>query len=591
MSERGRSKLFGRPGELLVDEAPPRILMPSPPPPRPAVEDDRTEDTRPGFAAADEEQSLPSGPLRVFVGPPLRPGPPDVGPIPADTTPGRSLVPPRPGDTLPGALMTDAVGELGDILGRRIPAARQSSRPISSSDPFRTDLPDGLRGRSLPPEDPFRTELPPFDFLGSTPPRAPAASAPTPERGGRPQGIPTAAARVRARPVVPELEEETRIDASPLQILDGPRGAREAAADVLRDPLGSDAPRWDDPRFRKPDASEISGITAARIPPRAPELDRKEPTEPTNPGVAARSSEEPAAPARAATPPPPAAKPVPPPRLTTRAPGRPRVILIGGLIAALALGAVAWQWNLRTRAGGPRTARPAAAAPAVPPTPPPAPDAAPAPVAAPSVDAPALPAEASGDAPPIDPASTLAVASPVSTAEAATPAGPSAPSEASVSGGTAPAMPATTTGASTPASATPAGSASAATAAPATRAGTAPAGEPSAPPAGTPKAPDQPSGSSSAAVPATGTSNAAVDSVVTDRRGGYLQPMGLLQVVCNRTATIYVDDVRKGTTAEGRPIELAAGTHRVRIVAGGYSRTQVVRVDAGQLRMVEFRMR
>lgn len=68
MSDHGRAKLFGRPSELLVDEPPPRIEMPAPPP-RAPYEEERTDADR-GARAADEEPSLPTGPLRVFVGPP-----------------------------------------------------------------------------------------------------------------------------------------------------------------------------------------------------------------------------------------------------------------------------------------------------------------------------------------------------------------------------------------------------------------------------------------------------------------------------------------------------------------------------------------
>ncbi len=58
--------------------------------------------------------------------------------------------------------------------------------------------------------------------------------------------------------------------------------------------------------------------------------------------------------------------------------------------------------------------------------------------------------------------------------------------------------------------------------------------------------------------------------------------LGYLQVSCDRAGVVYVDDVRKSTTDDPRLIELTAGRHRVRVVAGGRSRSQDVRVDAGR---------
>ncbi|MFN7146093.1 MAG: hypothetical protein ACK4YP_20140, partial [Myxococcota bacterium] len=100
-----------------------------------------------------------------------------------------------------------------------------------------------------------------------------------------------------------------------------------------------------------------------------------------------------------------------------------------------------------------------------------------------------------------------------------------------------------------------------------------------------PEPPRAPETTGAAATPA------AVPAAPTfDRQGGFQTPTGFLTVVCNRKATIYVGDVKKGTTA-GEPLELPAGTHRVRMVANGSSRTQTIRVDANRMNMAQCGLR
>jgi hypothetical protein len=92
-----------------------------------------------------------------------------------------------------------------------------------------------------------------------------------------------------------------------------------------------------------------------------------------------------------------------------------------------------------------------------------------------------------------------------------------------------------------------------------------------------------------AVVPAT---PATPSASVEERRGAFELATGVLHVACNRKATVYVDNVKVGTTADGRPFELAAGTHRVKLVASnGRSRTQEVRIDAGRTSMLKFELR
>ena len=47
-----------------------------------------------------------------------------------------------------------------------------------------------------------------------------------------------------------------------------------------------------------------------------------------------------------------------------------------------------------------------------------------------------------------------------------------------------------------------------------------------------------------------------------------------------------------GSTADGKPLELAAGNHKVRVVgSNGRSASQVVRVDVDRPSMVQFTLR
>lgn len=578
MSERGRSKLFGRPGELLVEETAPRIRMPDPPPPG---FDAPADDRFPELFASDEEPSLPTGPLRVYVGPPGGTKEPAGPALRLGALPG-TPPPRRPSERveLPADLLDDAVGELGDILGRRIPAARTPSRG-TDSDPFRTELPvmeaRTPRPRAPADDDHLRTELPTFDILGTPPPREAPTALPGAERG-RSVGIATAAARVRTSrssgpPSGPTLgsydEEATRIDPSPFQIFERPR--TEDVSPRLSDP---DAPSFDDPRFRKPDPNEISFISEARVPPRSPALDRREVTEePTNPGilpprldVASRLEAPVRADVRVVTAPRiddvpvfgalPSAEPKAEAKPEAKAeakgksvagPGsaRRRLLLLGGLAAAVMLGALALQWSGRIPGGlaKARPARPVAAAVG----------AAPAPVEA------VAPVE-------VVPPAPVATAAPAEVPAAPTPESPApeAPADAATTGAPVPFVPPASASTEVPPPAVPA----------------------PAPPAAT-KAPETPKVATTTGAAAT---PAAVPSPTSERQGGFQAPTGFLTVVCSHKATIYVNDVKKGTTA-GEPLELPAGTHRVRMVGNGSSRTQTIRVDANRMNMAQCGLR
>jgi hypothetical protein len=77
--------------------------------------------------------------------------------------------------------------------------------------------------------------------------------------------------------------------------------------------------------------------------------------------------------------------------------------------------------------------------------------------------------------------------------------------------------------------------------------------------------------------------------VASERRATFTMPTGRIMIVCDRKATIYVDNVKKGLTTDQRPIELTAGNHTVRLVAGSRSKTQQVRVDSEELRLIQFK--
>lgn len=126
----------------------------------------------------------------------------------------------------------------------------------------------------------------------------------------------------------------------------------------------------------------------------------------------------------------------------------------------------------------------------------------------------------------------------------------------------------------------------------------APLGEPSAtpvPPTAAPPAPEPTPVPAPAPVEAVVAATPAVDPApaapveASDRRQTFKMPTGRILIVCDRKATIYVDNVKKGLTTDQRPIELTAGNHTVRLVAGGRSKTQQVRVDSEELRMIQFR--
>jgi hypothetical protein len=563
VSDRSRSKLFGRPNDHLLvgeDDAP-RIRMPAPPPPAFSAEREPAQDTR--ELAPDEEPSAPIGPLRIFVGPPS-----------PRLTPAAPTASPRAPEAPPGAFTIDASGDIANLLGNRVPAPRAPAR-ASPSDPLRTDSLELQNLRSGLPidDDHLRTELPLLDGLPGAPHRSalhdpvvslpvPGASVALPSQRGRPPGIPTAAARAREARARWEAEEaNTRIETMPPQIFERTRvGAAERDAVRVGEARRGDSPTWDDPRFGRPGPAEFTSETTSpglkplslgdafgsALAPSAPPPAAEIAPAVVVPPPASASAVAPVADIKptAAVPPPLPPKSVEPPRPAKppRQQRRPlsaverrRITLSVAALLLLALGAYGWRWVTQHPDALARlrpAPRPPTTIAAVPPADPAAAQAAPVDPAA----APAAPdiAAASADAVPIAP--DAAVQAPPAAA---------APVAAVV-------------------------------------------------PAPAPEAPATPPVTGTrvvVAAPPPSTTNGAVASAVTDRRGGYKVPTGLLQVVCNRSAVIYVDNVRKGSTKDGRPIELPSGTHRVRVVAGGSSRTQDVRVDAGQLRLVEFRLR
>lgn len=478
MSERGRSKLFGRPGELLVDEPPPRISMPLPPP-RPIV-DDVVDDSYIEVRDADEEPSVPPGPLRVYVGPPSARGAP-----PAASAPRLSVVPDPTPELLaaeeagPGMILSDAAGELGDVLGPR------AGRP---ADTHRLRVGADTRTPRAAENPPSRAER--------WVPRQTRLADPAAERAqrfglddrARTAGIATAAARGRRSAA--EEPASTRIDVIPdglpqlglgAETRDGGAGERLSAPPSLG--------------TLRPSSLPEPAAAAAPVPVAVPSTPRAVAPEPA------------AAPASTvAVPPPPversrpAASPQPP--LLTPAARQALARLVAGGVVLAALGTGTWYL---TRLGSELVARGQAIARmharyqlAV--------------AAAP----PAAVEDARGDA----------VGSPS----------------------------AVTTGQD-------AGAAVA-----------------------TPLAGD------AVAPPAQG-GDVAGSGADAARRPAFQQQMGLIEVVCARRATIYVDGVRKGLTTDAKPIELSAGVHTVKVVANGFSRTQQVRVDPGKLRLVEFRLR
>ncbi len=509
MSDRSRSRLFGRPSELLVDEHAPRISMPAPPA-RARLENEGTDPASPELT---EEDSVPSaGPLQVFVGGSGRIPPRSAAPAP---------------DAAPGSLMTDAMDQLGDAFGRRAPAP---ALPRASTD--------------RPGEGGVRVAL----RVGA--PRPPAAQGAPVAVQQRGQGIATAAARARVAKVEapPPLatfddDEHPNVGLSPFEVFEAPRRAGERS-----DPL---APEWDDPRFRKSDpagaATQVGPLLVeARVPARSPTFD--EPTrETTLPGVASApltALTETSAPFMAlmeasAPPAPVGAIPAPavprpvtaPVREARPQPLHPRSIrprlVAAAVVFFIVLGGVyAWRWQRKHPGAFAR--RPAAVAP---------------PAVVLAAPPPAAPIEGSA-------AAVAPEAPPVSDVPLVVPE----------------AVPAV-----------------------------APTDAPTPPVAGVavpPAAPDpSPVGARPVSAPAAPVAPVAAVSS-EERRGAFELATGVLHVVCNRKATVYVDNVKVGTTADARPFEVVAGSHRVRVVgSNGRSHTQNVRIDAGRPSMLQFELR
>jgi hypothetical protein len=605
MSDRGRASLFGRPGELLVDEHAPRIQMPAPPPAvlRAPVEkkDENTEDIL--FSVdTPESEATRAGPLRVFVGPPAGrrealpvdvrvPPPSSRGEVGQDTLP-------------PGTFLPDAVDQLGDVLGRRsraepfrVGASRREG--AGRGDPTRRDV--------LSP-NPFGTEPPltdPDAWAGSGRPSDPAGESPyqpvvpdrfdlsLPEARARPRGpgIPTAAARSRQAAVERRGDgQEAPNDPRPFEIFDQPRSPVERASSdriTVLPPMDldkPDPPARDDPRFRRVEPDEPTGFGAVRVPP-STSTGRASRTDLTGGGGIDGGSfmglerasvtvppenlrtptlppalTEPASFAEPVPSAPPAWAPAPPPApkvdrgaILRRVPVRARAPLVAMVVLGLLAGA-AWRWEL----GHPGTAAALADRGAAFVAEARAGHALGGPIATSPLDAGAASAPDAGAAA-LDP-----VAAPAG-ADAAAASPTPVPSVS-------PVVPLPASG-----SAEPPGTSLAASPNPPPTPATLPVA---------PVAPTAPSEPWPAALPVADRQVVSLKA----QPGAYQPATGLLQVVCDRRATIYVDGVRKGRTDEGRPIELTAGAHQVRVNADGRVRSREVRVDSGELRMVEFRL-
>jgi hypothetical protein len=100
-----------------------------------------------------------------------------------------------------------------------------------------------------------------------------------------------------------------------------------------------------------------------------------------------------------------------------------------------------------------------------------------------------------------------------------------------------------------------------------------------APPAAAPPAAASPAAASPSVVPAALFARAA--SLPSDQ--------GLLMVVSDRSDTVYVDGRVLGDLTTLGPLTLTAGIHRVRVVTAGTDREADARVDAGQVRAIQFR--
>ncbi len=540
MSERGRSPLFGRPSELLVDEPAPRIAMPAPPLRLRAPEITRMEAPPP--EPTDEDELPVMGPLQVFVGPttpivdmiddgPVPPRSPDIR-LPSRIV---TVLP----ETPPG-MFSDAVDELGSAFGG-------GPSPAPPKPPTRSTTEPGIRLS-------VRTGASTRASMTEVLPEAPVVQ----QRG---QGIATAAAArgraPRAEPISQrpfDDEENTSLSASPFQAFDAPRTSERAGA-----ARSSEAPPWDDPRFRRADPSESSFVGAARIPAPPPDYDQhiNEPTQPVM-GLSP-FGDSPLVGLETVAPPPPRTKPVvtapvspPQPVITAAAPygqaapapaapaakgiarWRPNRRLLRTLAVTTVLllaGLGAWRWT-RTHPDALAAMRGRVSAVFAPR----------APVAAP----PLLASVPSADAP---------AANEAGPAVAVDPEGLVTPSEAA------------------PAEAAP-------TDATLVVAAVEPPPEAVPPPTPVSLPPPAPVAEVAPKVPN-----------VAERRGHFQSATGTLQVVCDRRATIYVDNVRMGSTSDDEPLEIVAGTHHVRVVANGRSRSMDVRIDAGRPSMVKFEFR
>ncbi|MES2639673.1 MAG: hypothetical protein V4850_09325 [Myxococcota bacterium] len=528
MSERGRSSLFGRPGALLVEETAPRIAMPSPPVRGRAPEVERFD---PIVDAGDDDESPAAGPLQVFVG-----------------ASGAE-------HTSPGMMNANAMDELGDVFGRPPPPSRIE----------RVELPEPRVGVSARPGVAVRP-----------PPAAPSSP---PIVRQRSQGIATAATRARSPtvPIEPPLvnpfadDENTNVEIMPIEIFDTPRGATERPAKV---------PPWDEPRARRTHPSEISFPGNARIPPRSSTFEGRT-GEPTNPGElfvpfgeisspgrpapaslsvpvsapplfatpaplstppglstsAGFGTPAPAAGAQAPRPMPTVAllarPPAPPPRQRLRLgrPSRRQVLAVAAVVVLLAAGVGAWRWEHSNPGGFAALGDRLTTQIA-------------------TIRAPARVVDA-GTAPVVGAAAPDPIASGAELSAA--PAAPAAVVSAEVPPEVPPEVVPAEVVAVEPTPVAPV---------------------PVAPPA--------------AVVPVA----KAGATPLEERRGDFQTATGFLQVLCNKKATIYVDNVKMGSTADHASIELTAGTHRVKVVgSNGRSRTMDVRIDAGRPRQVQLDLR
>lgn len=483
MNERDRSRLFGRPGKLLVEETSPRIAMPRPPP---TLLSDLDSLEQLIDADEDEEAKSDPGPLQVFVG--ARPA--DA----AGRTSGRS------GDTSPGIMMTGAMNDLGDAFLRRSSAARES---VEVPEPG-----SGTSARAAAPEPALVRQ--------------------------RAQGLPTAAARARAAgsqadtPDNPFADDvNTNIEVMPIELLDTPRA--------------------DEPRKWQRASADISLPGGVRIPGTSSSSSAGESTNLGEVALPFGQMVEPPPPAPVA----PRGKPpvlVPssmPPTvaLLGRAPPAPvsrrrsigqllksrRVLLAVAVVVLVAAGIGASRWG-RANPGVFASLRDR------------------------------LPTQA-------DPSELVG-------AQIGAPVAVEPPANMGrVNSGQVAVAPV----AGTPAAVEPVAVEPVAVVAPV--------------PVPEPPAPEPPRPAAVVRAPPPVVVPTPPKNVIAERRGAYQEATGFLQVLCNREAAVYVDGKRVGSTADQDPLEIIAGTHVVKVVAGGRSRSMEVRIDAGRSRQVKFELR